>query len=165
MPKPKAKRNKAYKPRPVRVCGGLMAIANQHAAAEDRQLLRDEHTTDLSAAYWLALDAMVRGNSREEDWSMITCALNIGMVLCERDIGREYEPLFITALDGAFRAKLRADQSRVWRYDGEALRAIREALTVHDEQVKVVTKEEIRNAMNEVHRRIDEGNVYMAEAA
>jgi len=94
----------------------------------------------------------------------VVCSLNVALALSERGIGAEYQPYMIKALDGAFRAKVRAAGGKAWRYDGEAISAIREALEIHDEQIKLATREQLRNALREVHRRTADGNVYEAAA-
>lgn len=164
MSRHKKPRSKTYKRRPISTVGGLFAIGGVHIRAEERRPIRDDQVTDLSLAYRLALEAMTRGDSNEQDWSTVVCSLNIGLILCERGIGAEFEQKFIAALDGAFRARLRAGRTSAWRFDGEALLAIREAFAIHDEQIKVTAKEEMRLALLEVHRRIDEGHVYQAAA-
>ncbi|TCS37456.1 hypothetical protein EDC30_104260 [Paucimonas lemoignei] len=156
--------NPAFRPLPVSTVFE-MCIARAAFDALGSRPLEDENAGDLSTAYWLSLENMVRGASTEEDWSMVTFALNIGLILCEFGIGTEYEQHFITALDGAFRCKLRADRTAAWRFDGEALGLIRLALEVHDEQIKLATKDELRTALLEVRRRVEEGNVYHAAAA
>ncbi len=127
---------------------------------EDQQPLAGGQVTDLAAAYWLALDAMARGTSGEEEWSVVTCALNVALVLAEQGVGTEYEPDFIAALDGAFSAKVRAQHKGIWRFDGDALLAIRAALGLHDQQIAVASKAQLRAALIEVHVRIERGVVY-----
>lgn len=162
MPTSRNTRRKRYRPRMAVPVAGFTALLTASARIEDTRPLSDGQVTDLAAAYWLALDAMVRGTSGEEEWSVVTCALNIALVLAEQGIGLEYERDFIAALDGAFRAKLRAEQKGSWRFDGEALQAIRTALALHDQQIVEATKVQLRAAMLEVHRRIDAGCVYEA---
>lgn len=155
---------KQYRPRPVSPIGGMGAIVGMHLAAEDNRPIIEADATDLATAYWLSLQIMVSGESREEDWSVVVCSLNVGLILCERGIGAEYEPKFVAALEGAFRARLRAERTDSWRFDGDALAAIREALAIHDEQIKITTKEEMRAALLEVRLRVAEGNVYQQAA-
>jgi hypothetical protein len=150
----------AFAPRPI---SALVAIAEErarYAAMADHRPIEDENLTDLGIAYWMAFREMVMGKSSESIWSVVTCSLNIALILCERGIGEEFKPYVIKALDGAFRAKVRADSTKTWRYDGEAISAIRQALEAHDEQIKLATKQQMREALNEVHRRVTAGNVY-----
>ncbi len=164
MARDKKKRHKAYRPRPMSNVGGLFVIGSAHLAAQDRRPLPEDDAVDLGIAYRLSLEAMVHGDSSEEHWSVVTCSLNVGLVLCERGIGDEFEQQFVTALDGAFRAKLRAGRTGSWRFDGDALAAIRTALDVHDEQIRITTKEEMRQALLEVRRRVEQGLTYMEAA-
>jgi hypothetical protein len=164
MARIKKKRDKQHKPRPVSPVGGLGLIAAMHAQASGQQPIIGADRTDLSVAYWLAFDAMTRGQSNEENWSIVTVSLNVSLILSEQGFGNEYEPYIIKALEGAFRAKVRAGRTGSWRYDGDAINAIREAFEIHDEQIKIATKDEMRSALNEVYRRINEGFVYQEAA-
>ena len=164
MSHPKPKRNKKYQPRRVVPFGGLFVIADKHVAAEDSRPIIADDQTDLSLAYRLAFEQMTKGESNEQSWCIVVCSLNVALILAERGIGHEYEPYLIKALDGAFTAKLRAQRHGVWRFDGEAISAIRQAFEVHDEQIKIATKHEMRDALLEVRRRIDEGNTYQEAA-
>lgn len=160
----KAKRKKKYHPRPVHQAGGLVALAQIGARGELASCLRDDQQTDLGVAYWLSLENLARGSADEEHWSCVVCALNIGMALSETVIGQEYEPDFVKALDGLFRAKIRSKRTGNFRLDGDALRDVKLALEIHDAQVKEVTKAELTAALHTVRKRIDEGNVYREEA-
>ncbi len=160
MPTSRKARSKRYRPRQHAREAGLATLLGAILRTEDQRPLADGQVTDLAAAYWLALDAMASGTSGEEEWSVVTCALNIALVLAEQGVGAEHEQQFIAALDGAFRAKVRAVHKGAWRFDGEALQAIRTALHRHDQQVAEVSRGQLRAAMTEVHRRIDSGLVY-----
>ncbi|WEF34886.1 hypothetical protein [Pseudoduganella chitinolytica] len=164
MTKPKKPRNKTYRPKPVAIHGGLIAIAMCHARGHEASPLRHDQLSDLGIAYWLSLDNLRAGDANEECWSCVSCALNIGMVLAERGIGAEYEQTFVQALDGAFRAKARSVRTRNFRLDGDALRDIETAFQVHDEQMKIATRAEVADAMTTVRQRIEAGNVYQEAA-
>jgi hypothetical protein len=160
----KKPRSKKYTPKPVAVHGGLIAIAKCHARGQDASPLKADQTTDIGLAYWLSFENLRSGSANEESWSCIACALNVGMVLSERDIGKAYEPLLVRALDGLFRAKVRSNKSGNWRLDGEALRDVEEALQVHDQQMAIATRAEVTAAMNTIHARLAAGNVYKEAA-
>jgi hypothetical protein len=153
------RRNKAYRPRPVRAGAALALIARHNDLQMEVELDADQ-LTDLGLAYRLALDAMCNGGASEENWETVACSLNIGLVLTERGFGKEHEPLFVTALAGAFRSKLRADSGKGWAFDGPALTAIKSAFEVHDQQIEMATVLEMRDAVTEVRRRSRLGNVY-----
>lgn len=160
----KKPRNKKYRPKPVTQHGGLIAVARVHARAEETAPLRDEQLTDLGVAYWVSLEQLRTGDAIEEAWSCVACALNIGIVLCELEVGKEYEELFVAALDGAFRAKIRSKRTGNFRLDGDAMRDIEKAFEVHDEQMKIATRAEVTRAMNTVHDRMAAGNIYQEAA-
>jgi hypothetical protein len=161
----KAKRNKKYRPRPVATAGGLGVIANCYARGEEHIPLRDEQLTDLGVAYWLSMENLRTGAATEEAWSCVVSALNIAMALCEDGIGIEFEGDFNRALAGAWRAKVRSAKSGNFRLDGPAIIEITAALHLHDQQLKLATRAQVTKALNLVHDRIEEGNVYTLEAA
>lgn len=157
------KRRKKYRPKQINADGGLAVFARCHARAEDASPLRTEQLTDIGVAYWLSLEQFRAGDANEEHWSCVVCALNVGMALSENGIGSEYEEAFISALDGAFRAKIRSARFGTFRLDGQAFQAITTALHIHDEQMRIGHKREIADAMRLVKKRIAEGNVYRVE--
>lgn len=165
MTKPKKPRNKAYKPKPIARHGGLVAIAMCHARGENASILKDDQLTDLGVAYWLSFENLRTGDANEESWSCVACALNVGLVLCEKGIGAEYEQALVTALDGAFRAKIRSAKTGNFRLDGEALRDIETALVIHDQQMAIAKRWEVTDAMNTIYKRLKDGNVYQEAAA
>lgn len=158
------KRNKRYTPRLASNSGNANRIFQLLAAVEDKQVIDPLAMTELGIAYWAAFHQMLHGAAREEDWTMVTVALNTALILCEQGFGQEWESYIVKALDGAMRAKIRAQGLSVWRYDGNAICAIREALEMHDLQVEHATKGEIRAAFDEVKRRINDGHVYQEAA-
>lgn len=164
MTKPKKPRNKKYSPKPVARHGGLVAIAMCHARGENASTLSADQTTDLGLAYWLSFENLRSGDANEESWCCVVCSLNVGLVLCEKGIGAEFEQAFVTALDGAFRAKIRSARTGNFRLDGEALRDIEEALQVHEQQMAIAKRWEVTQALNTVRARIDAGNVYREAA-
>ena len=90
----------------------------------------------------------------------MVAALNIAMALAEADIGAEHEQAIVRALDAAFRVKVRSAKTGDFRLDGDAMRDIDTALTIHDGQMEVATQGETVAALQLVSRRIDEGHVY-----
>ncbi|GGI16394.1 hypothetical protein [Oxalicibacterium faecigallinarum] len=158
------KRTKRYTPRRAHTTGNANRIFQLLGRVEDQKLLDPMDMTDLGIAYWAAFHQMLHGQAREEDWTMVTVALNTALILCEQGFGADWVDTINVALEGAWRSKLRADGLGVWRYDGNAICAIREALEMHDLQVEHANKGEIRAAFDEVRRRAVAGHVF-AEAA
>jgi hypothetical protein len=158
------KPRKAYRPKPVAQHGGLVAIAMCHARGENASTLTSDQTTDLGVAYWLSFENLRTGDANEESWSCVACALNVGLVLCEKGIGAEYVDALVKALDGCFRAKIRSAKSGNFRLDGEALRDIETALQIHDQQMAIAKRWEVTDAMNTIYKRLAAGNVYQEAA-
>lgn len=154
------KRNKAYRPRIISHVGGLFAIQKKHDDEALQEPMTDDQISDLALAFRLAFANMLNGHADEQNWSTIVCSLNIGLIMAEKGIGQEYEPQFNIALEGAFRAKIRGDRTGAWGFDGPAIQAIKEAFSIHEAQIELATKAQILDAMHEVHRRIDEGNIF-----
>lgn len=156
----KKPRNKKYRPRAVSPGGGLDAVAKCYARGQDAAPLNDDQLSDLGLAYWLNLEQLRTGAATEEAWSVVVTALNIGLAMCETDIGADHEQTFNQALEGAFRAKTRSARTGNFRLDGDAMRDIEAALAVHDRQMEIASRAEVVAAMGLVRRRVDEGYVY-----
>lgn len=148
---------KSYRAREIRRTAGLDVL--------DRRTPMDVgQTTDLGIAYHVALDEMIHGRGTEEHWSTVACALNITLVLSERWPAVGDVALANNALAGAVRSRDRARRLGSWGFDGDALADVKAALALHDEQMVVFTKAEILDALGEVHRRIDAGEVFKEAA-
>jgi hypothetical protein len=160
----KKPRNKAYRPRPISMIGGIDIIAKRHDVTELMQPMSDGQITDLAVAFRLAFQQMLNGGASEENWCVCVCSLNIAMVLAERGIGEQYIGEINQSLEGAFRAKVRAGRTGAWGFDGDAIQAIKLAYEIHEEQLKLAAKHEIVGALREVHRRADAGNVFKEAA-
>lgn len=157
-------RSKKYRPRPVSVLGGLSIIDRKRQIAELSQKLDSDQMTDLSLAFRQSLANMVGGYANEQQWSTCVGSLNIAMILVERGFGKEYEADVVRALDGAFRAKVRAHQGKGWGFDGEAIQAIKYAYEIHEAQIELATRADFIDAISEVHRRMEQGIVYQEAA-
>ncbi|MDR5736152.1 hypothetical protein QCE47_27960 [Caballeronia sp. LZ025] len=151
------KPRKAYRPRAINPTIGIDVL-------ERRTPMDITQTTDLGIAYHVALDEMLKGRGTEEHWSTVTCALNITLVLTERGFGAGLMDVVKSALQGAVRARDRARTFGKWGFDGDAMNYIRMSLELHDEQMRVVTKRVVLDALAEVHRRIDAGTCFKEAA-
>ncbi|KAA0089330.1 hypothetical protein CIW54_07645 [Paraburkholderia sp. T12-10] len=106
---------------------------------------------------------MLRGGA-EEAWHALAATLNIALILCERGFGVEFEGEIKAAMRALMRTKYRQQETGSWVLDGDGIAALRKALAIHDEQVRIAERGEIRQAIQEVYRRVESGEVY-AEAA
>ncbi len=160
----KKQRKKSYKPRPVNCVAAFAVIdllhAEAHAAEVAKRPLSSSQVADLGVGYWLAFDDMTQGRACAEKWAVVAGALNIALVLTDMGIGDAYQSWVVAALEGAFRAKVRADKSGTWGYDGEAISDIKDAFEVYDAQLNRATQDEMRKAVAEVYRRIEAGEHY-----
>lgn len=137
-------------------------VANAERRRDAHPLTGDQRT-DLGLAYRLSYQTMLNGGS-ESAWHSLAASLNIALILCERQIGAEYEPQIKAAMQALMRTKYRQQRTGSWALDAEGIAALRGALDVHDAQVEVAERAEIRAAIEEVYRRVDAGETY-AEAA
>ena len=158
------KRNKKHRPGPVSAVSGLFAIQKKHDDAAMQKPMTEEDIGDLAIAFRLAFAAMLNGGADEQQWSTCVVSLNIAMVLAEQGIGEEYIRQFNDALEGAFRARIRANHGSGWGFDGPAQQAIKLAFEAHEAQLQCSTKREIRDALLEVYRRVDSGDVFKGSA-
>jgi hypothetical protein len=153
-------RRRHRKHQPVLAMSGLDLLAAKRAAAQDALPITEEDQTDLSLAYRLSFEMMLTGDSTEEHWSTVVCSLNTALVLAERTAGTNHEEYLVRALDGAWRARERAQKTGVWRFDGPAINDIRIAFEIHEEQIQFCNRQQIRAALQEVSDRIVRGNTY-----
>ena len=119
--------------------------------------------TDLGLAYHLSFESMLRGGT-EEAWHSLAATLNVALILMERGFGVEFEAEIKAAMRALMRTKYRQKETGSWALDGEGISAMRTALEIHDAQVGVADRAELRFAINEIYRRVEAGDVY-AEAA
>ena len=126
--------------------------------------LLQEEVTALGLQYHEAF-AVLRGDTEanEGHFCMMSVAINTALVLAEMGIGTEFVKDVEAAQEGLARCHIRGTELGRWALDGDAIRDIEMALALHDEQMRVATKGQIREALAEVARRINIGNVLTVE--
>ncbi|AQW28654.1 hypothetical protein ACKZDW_08000 [Ralstonia syzygii subsp. celebesensis] len=127
--------------------------------------LEQDQQTDLSIAYRMSFESLRTGHGKETDFHTIACSLNIALVLAERGYGAEWVEQVKAAQVGLVRRMERGQRTGRWGLDGEAMTAMSDALSLHDEQIALATQREIREAIAEVHRRVTIGEVFETENA
>jgi hypothetical protein len=132
-----------------------------HTARIEAAPLTDDQQRDLGLAYWLSFQSMLT-RPAEEHWHTLAASLNVALVLCERDFGAEYIDDIKAAQSALMRTKYRHSETGSWALDGDGTAAIRKALSLHDAQMQVAERAEVRKALQEVHRRITSGDVMEA---
>lgn len=161
----KKKRNKQYRPKECSTGGGLVALAKLHFRAEDAAPIVKSAQRDLSYSYWAALENLRSGPADYDAWECLVSTLNIGMALCEGGIGPEYVDEMVVAQEAAVRAKVRADEGKSYRLDGDGIAIITEALRTHDVQLEHAQRKEVTAAIRLVRQRVADGNVFKIERA
>lgn len=135
-------------------------LSHQKKAAESKRPLGDDQITDLAIAFRIAFQQMLTGHASEANWATCVCSLNIALVLGEAGCMGNREAEFIAALEGAYRAKIRADDVGAWGFDGDAITAIKSAFEAHELQLVIAPRAQIVDAIREVHRRAVSGDVF-----
>lgn len=144
--------------------GGLLALLKVDARGIDASPLREDQISDLGRNYWLSFTNLTQGSASFESWENCVGSLNMGLVLAEKVFDGQGEQEIVAALDGLFKAKLRGDKTGRYRLDGEGIQAVREALELHDQQMKLAHRREIVDSIATVKKRVAEGNVYQVQA-
>lgn len=132
-----------------------------HAARADAAPLTGDQQRDLGLSYWMAFQTMLN-SPNDGAWNTLATSLNIALVLCERGFGSEYEPDIKCAQEALMRAIGRHRQCGSWALDGDGIVAIRTAVEIHDQQMRITERREVRDAIDEVHRRISAGDTLEA---
>lgn len=163
----RAARQHKHQARDVSNVGGLFLIGAAYARGENAASLDSEARTDISIAAWHAFANIATGaTSSIDDWAMIASTINIALILSEQGYGIEHEDVFNRALESLTHTYVRGKSKDIWRFSGDALNHVRTALDLHDQQCALVSKGDIKRAMNTVQERIEAGHVFeLAEPA
>lgn len=124
-----------------------------------------EQQDELTREYRSALVAMRIGSGDLDDFSLLTSALNTGLILAERGFGEEYVPTFMKALDAIAQAYANYKAVGKWEWDEEANEAMNDGIDVHASQLEHALQADVLSAMAEVAKRIDASQVITKEAA
>lgn len=166
MSKPKKPRDKRYDPmRNARAVASLKA-KNRAAMLEEsgKQILTDDALQDLGIAYHTAF-ALMRKQGGEDHFHTLAAAINIAGRFCEMGIGDEYQDDIQAAVQALVRVRERAMRLGKWALDGEGMKVLARALSIHDVQMENATYNELRAAIEEVYRRNEAENLPEALAA
>ncbi len=141
------------KHRPVDPGAYIRALGMQQKLADIQQI-------DLAVPVRTAAMAMRSGVAVEHHVHTLASCVNVSLVLCERGAGKEYESDIIAAQMALMRTIERGKRTGRWGFDGPALHEVERALQVWDAQLDVVPKSSLRDAVREVHSRMDRGLVF-----
>lgn len=126
-----------------------------------RTPLAVDQTRDIGLAYHAALEALMGEKGTEQEWATLACALNVALLLAENGICAEAEPMIKLAQEAVMQVRKYALASGEWRINLAFYRkqAILAAVNAHDEQCGLCTRGQLKEAIREVHRRIEIGEV------
>lgn len=115
--------------------------------------------TDLGLGYRMALECLRSGHGQEAHVHTLACTSNISLVLAERGYGSDWIGQIKLAQDGIMRCFGRGKRTGKWGLDGEGITEITKMVALHDAQMKIALQRDIRAAIDEVHARMNRGDV------
>jgi hypothetical protein len=146
-----------------RVTAQLTAEAEREAEGKP---LAPQQTNSIATLAWLAFRAITEhGLTTEENWSVLAQAANVSLLLTEMDIGAEHAAIVKDGQSALMRACARGKTSGRWGFDGHGIQAIEMLLTLHDAQIEIATRSEIKTALRTLRERISAGNILKVETA
>lgn len=125
----------------------------------DAKPLTEQRQTEIALGHHLSFEALMRCPT-DEAWYDLCGNLNMCLVLAEMGHGTEYIDDIKAAMIGMMRARYRADRTGSLALDADAIKAIRTVLELHDEQLRVVERSELRKAARAIVARTKNGDVY-----
>ena len=126
-----------------------------------RMGLVKSQAVDLGCAYFTALDALMGDRGTEQQWATLACAINVALLLAERGINAEALQIIKLAQEGLMAIRRHAQAHGVWSANiaHHLKQAILAAVNAHDLQCGIATKAQLSEALREVHRRVEQGEV------
>jgi hypothetical protein len=146
-----AKPKKKYRPRPIIADPIRYVTAAVRPAPEAAQL-------KTKIGIHMAMAKITKGEGDKDDWQEVANALNLSLILAEMGYGQEYVQTVVMgqAAMTLLRDRFKATGKAILR--GEEMRAINEALEVHDGQIELATVKDIERAVYAVERELARGN-------
>lgn len=129
------------------------------AHAVGMQQLTNDQLTDLGMAVHISIERMRIGQGIELDWHTLAAAVNVSLILCERGVGAQYLDDIKTAADALVEIHERKRRTGKWAFHGAGYIALARAVEIHEAQLAAITRDSAREAMLEVRRRVDRGEV------
>ncbi|MFM0141771.1 hypothetical protein [Paraburkholderia sp. RL18-085-BIA-A] len=139
----------------------LAVMTRLMAAKIEREPLRSTEVDRLEMPVLSAIDAIEKGRGTPENWDVLARTLNQAWVFATGGgIGEEAKPYLVVALDGMRAVKQRFLDTGAMALDALELEAVRSALEMWREQLKLATLGELHTASDVAHKYI-----YQKEAA
>lgn len=120
---------------------------------------------DLGVALRISFEALRTGRATEQEFHTMAACINVSLVLCERAVGAEHMPIVHSAQAALLRLWQRGKTSGRWGLDGPGLNAIKHGVELHEAQLASIIRREAAEAMREVRRRIECGNIFQEQTA
>lgn len=148
------KKTSAYarKRRHVDPLGGLRLI-------RELQPFDNVEQTALALPPWVAFESMRDGKGTENDYDVLAIVANVSMIMCE-EIGHAGVEVCPDAQACLMGVKARHERTGRWGFDYLALQAIPAAIDLHEQLLALATPRQMMEAMREVMRRMNAGQVH-----
>lgn len=148
----------AYRPRRIDPAACLRAVGLHHTLDAGQK-------TDLLLAVRAAAAGLRLGQGVEHHVHTLASAINLALILSERGVGVEHAPAIIDAQLALMRTIERGHRTGRWGFDGPAMVEVEHAVAVYESQLDHVAGIELRDAVQEVTRRMSQGHVFSIERA
>ena len=125
-----------------------------------QHVLDDGQQTDLVLPVRMAAMAMRSGVAVEHHMHTLASCANVCLILAERGAGEEYQSDIIAAQLALMRTIERGKRTGRWGFDGPAIGEVERMLEVWEAQLGAVARDALRQAVREVHSRMDRGLVF-----
>lgn len=106
----------------------------------------------------IAFESLRTGKAEESDFHTLAAAVNISMI-CAEKIDPLVEQSCVAGRDALMRVHKRHTETGRWGLDGPAFAEIELALQVYEQLVSLLTGGQLKDAMSEVIRRMQAGDV------
>ena len=121
--------------------------------------LEDAQQVDLGTDYWSAFASMKTLHAAEDHFHKLAGAANVAMVLAEQGVMPTALEDFKAAQDALIGVWRRAEKTGRLGFVASEMATIKESLLLHDLQLKAATQEQALNAVKEVIRRKENGDL------
>lgn len=144
---------------PARNKPAHLIVRNPIYRAFGRKPIAHDRWVTLSLDARMILARVELGAMEPGDRGWLACTNNITMILAERHCTETDLAAVVAARAALGRADKRAAQGKAWNLDGPGREAMRRALEIHDEQIKVRGQAALTDAILEMHGRTARGLV------
>lgn len=114
-----------------------------------------EHLQKTNIINHSAMLDIVQGRGTKNTWDRLVGAINMALVMVEQGIGPEFADELIAGREALLACGLRSVEKGRFAFTGDEMRAMNQALLLHDTQLENVRAIDIDRAANEVLRRLN----------